>query len=67
VFSSRIIKLNQGGGVCALISPLGKSTVVLFNGSIRDNMHMVFLRNTSETEVIEAAKAAKGLGILSRT
>ncbi|AWY01813.1 lipid A export permease/ATP-binding protein MsbA [Marinomonas primoryensis] len=32
--------------------------VVLFNGSIRDNIAYGFLRNTSETEVIEAAKAA---------
>ena len=32
--------------------------VVLFNGSIRDNIAYGFLRDTSETEVIEAAKAA---------
>jgi subfamily B ATP-binding cassette protein MsbA len=32
--------------------------VVLFNGSIRDNIAYGFLRDTSETEVVEAAKAA---------
>jgi len=37
---------------------------VLFNGFNRDNIAYGFLRNTSETEVIEAAKAAECLGFL---